>query len=452
MRLIRLLKRDLCHEVKAWMDEGLVTHEQATAICQRYDIDPDQFDTRSAGYHLLVGLGFIFIGLALIVLIGANWSEIPRAIRMFGLIFSTLLIQGVGLTTFRKGHLKKATSFFLLGNIFYGASIILIAQIYHLGEHMPDGVFWWALGSLPIAILINSSWLTLFSLLLGILWLLLESQMGFYPTLFPIFLLSALAVLWRGKQNSMLFLTTVGATGLWLEYTLAQLWKDHSHFNLYPEHLAVTVSLFIFLYAVSHYWSGKDNHKLKDYGALLSIWCIRFGLIIMFVMSFRSPWEFLITAEWNHLLSMGGIVLFLLGGSIALSRESARYTPSENETWWRTPQLQPLFGWIGLFGFSLVFLILTENTDHALYLQILFNTALIGMGIRLILKGIHDGVSHYFFLGITIILITAFTRYINLIENYIGGALLFMLFSALLLGSAHYWKKNHGREVADENK
>ena len=35
------------------------------------------------------------------------------------------------------------TGLFFLGNLFYGASIILVAQIYHLGEHMPDGVFWW---------------------------------------------------------------------------------------------------------------------------------------------------------------------------------------------------------------------------------------------------------------------------------------------------------------------
>ena len=40
-----------------------------------------------------------------------------------------------------------ATGLFFLGNIFYGASIILIAQIYHLGEYMPDGVFWWDTGS-----------------------------------------------------------------------------------------------------------------------------------------------------------------------------------------------------------------------------------------------------------------------------------------------------------------
>ena len=71
---------------------------------------------------------------------------------------------------YRSGRTSPAVGLFILGNLFYGASIILIAQIYHLGEHMPDGVFWWALGSLPFAVLLCNTWLTLFSGLLALLW------------------------------------------------------------------------------------------------------------------------------------------------------------------------------------------------------------------------------------------------------------------------------------------
>lgn len=66
---------------------------------------------------------------------------------------------------------------------------------------------------------------------------------------------------------------------------------------------------------------------------------------------------------------------------------------------------------------------------------------LIAVGIWLIIRGIHSGISHYFFLGVTAILLTAFMRYIDLIGDYIGGAVLFMVFAVLLLGAAKYWKR-----------
>ncbi len=153
MRLIRLLKRDIAREAAEWVDEELITEHQAEQICQRYGIDYQQIKNRSFAYSVLVGLGgCLFIGLALITLIGGNWEDIPRAVRMGGLILLTLGgTQGFALKKRLDGHGHAATWLFFLGNLFYGASIILIAQIYHLGEHMPDGIFWWALGCLPIA-------------------------------------------------------------------------------------------------------------------------------------------------------------------------------------------------------------------------------------------------------------------------------------------------------------
>ena len=64
------------------------------------------------------------------------------------------------------------------------------------------------------------------------------------------------------------------------------------------------------------------------------------------------------------------------------------------------------------------------------------NVALVAAGIWLIVRGTLGGVSHYFFLGVTVILLTAFMRYVDLIGDYVGGALLFMLLAALLLGAA----------------
>ena len=69
-----------------------------------------------------------------------------------------------------------------------------------------------------------------------------------------------------------------------------------------------------------------------------------------------------------------------------------------------------------------------------------------GYRVWLIISGISKGISHYFFLGVASILITALLRYADLIGDYIGGALLFMFFAALLLGAARFWKKHRAGE------
>ena len=41
---------------------------------------------------------------------------------------------------------------FFVGCLFYGCGIWLVAQVFHLNAHYPDGFWWWALGVLPFAL------------------------------------------------------------------------------------------------------------------------------------------------------------------------------------------------------------------------------------------------------------------------------------------------------------
>lgn len=427
MRLIRLLKKDLAREISTWVDQELITPDQARAVCRRYGIDYDSIDERATGYRLLVALGYLFIGLAVITLLGANWDQIPRAVRLVGLIAITIGTHGIALRTYLAEKESTAASLFLLANLFYGASIILIAQIYHLGEHMPDGVFWWALGSLPIGVLLRHTWLTLFSLLLALVWLFIEYGMGFYPTLFPVFIAAAVYVLIVGRPSATLFLTTVASIGLWVEISLAAAWADDwQRYDLEVEHFAVTVALFVFAYAFSHWLNVRDSAKATDYGVLLSVWSLRFGLIAMLVLTFADPWEELIRADWEHQAAMWQIVILLFGGAVWFG--------------WKARKLATVAPIVAFCGLSLIVAIASDNPDDAVLLQIFFNVALVAAGIALIVRGMRSGISHYFFLGVAAILLVAFLRYIDLIGDYVGGAVLFIVMAAILLGAARYWK------------
>ena len=446
MRLIRLLKKDLATEIATWVDRELISVEQARSICRLYGVDYDEIRSRSTAYRVLVILGFLFIGLALITVIGANWDAIPREVRMAGLLALTAGTHGLALRHHLSDRTSLATGLFVLGNLFYGASIILVAQIYHLGEHMPDGAFWWALGSLPFAVLLRSPWLALMSGLLALNWLYLEHKAWlldatFLSFAFPVFLAVELYVLARARASALLFLTFVASLILWFQTVLVTIWMEERSRSVWSaEHVFVGAALLIVAHAAGHWLNARDGAKARDYGALLSIWTLRFALVGMLVMSFELPWERLITAQWNHQASMWIVVAALAAAALWLGSKSGTLTP--------------ILLLAALAGGTMAAVVVTgahadrANLEvHAAVFQVLDNVALVAAGIWLIVRATATGASHLFFLGVATILLTAFMRYVDLIGDYIGGAVLFMAFAALLLGAARYWKRRPRPEV-----
>ena len=447
MRLIRLLKRDLATEISIWVEREIVSVDQARAICRLYGFDYDEMRSRSTGYRVLVALGILFIGLALVTLIGANWDAIPREVRMAGLLALTAGTHLLAMRNHLAGRAPAATGLFALGNLFYGASIILVAQIYHLGEHMPDGVFWWALGCLPFAVLLRSPWLTLMSGLLALVWLYLEFRTGFLnatflSVVFPAFLAAELYVLVRARTNAALFLTFAASLFLWFQTALAASWIDgREPLAWSSEHVLIGATLLILAHAAGHRLHANDGAKTKDYGAALSLWTLRLAVVGMLVLSFERPWAELISAEWNHQAAMWIVFAALVAAVL--------WTGSG------TGRLLPLLALAALAGGATAAVVIagtySNEANHEVYaaaFQVLDNVALVAAGVGLIVRGTVSGVSHYFFLGVATILLTAFLRYVDLIGHYVGGAVLFLAFAVLLLGAARYWKTRQGREEA----
>lgn len=429
MRLIRILKYDLCKEVANWVKEGIISSNQAESICSQYGIDFNNMSRRSYGYNVLMGLGCLFIGLSLITLIGTNWEEIPRALRMSALVALTLATYTFGLIKFRKGQKNQAVTLFFLGGLFYGASIMLIAQIYHIGEHFPDGVFWWAIGILPIALLLESTLIMMLALCLAFIWFFIESYLNFYPTLFPIFLAATFWHLNRIKQSNILFLLLIVGAGIWSEYTLAWFMSSKSGFDMGVENVALGMSFFVFLHGLAKWLLGKKDHILSDYGTLLGLWVLRFIIITLLIFSFKEPWEGLINTEWN----MSGLIITL---SILLCTLSLWLSYQSGKSLFSTIMF------ILLFNISLLSVIFIKDQTYEIVFQVADNIVLVGVGIYLVIRGIQHSISQYFYVGVFAILITGLLRYIDLIGDYIGASILFAILAAILLLSARYWKKH----------
>ncbi|MCA9730980.1 DUF2157 domain-containing protein [candidate division KSB1 bacterium] len=430
MRLIRLLKKDLAQETVTWVEKGIISKDQADAICSHYGIDFNDQSSPFYGYSVLVMLAYLFLGLAVITLISANWETIPRLLRMTGLIALTIGVQVWGLVNYRSGNKNAAVAWLFLGSLFYGASIMLIAQIYHIGEHFPDGIFWWAIGVLPLALLLRSTLLMTLAFGLGFIWFFVESSLNFYPTLFPLFLVALLWQLVRGKQSYTLFIGLMMGFVFWSEYTLAWYLNDSPGFYFGSEHLLFAIGMFIPLHGFAKWLVQRNNNSLIDYGTVLAVWTLRFGIILFFILSFEGPWRALLKSEWRMPeLVLILAVLFSLAG-VAFSYIANRQIIST-----------VFFGVVYVGALVALFWFCDEN--DSLTFQFISNIILLAIGIWLITQGIKSNISHYFFLGVVTILLTGLLRYIDFVGDYIGATVLFTVFAALLLFAARYWKAKH---------
>src|SRR5262245_8821678 len=148
----------LLGQVNSWRGRGILTEEQAGQILALYETGHERQERRRNWLlYTLSALAMVLFGAATLLLVSYNWAAMPAAVKLL-LIFSAIIgTQGLGiyLRYWRDARLASEV-LLLLGCLFYGAGIWLVAQIFHMSAHYPDGVFWWAVGVLPLAVVVDS--------------------------------------------------------------------------------------------------------------------------------------------------------------------------------------------------------------------------------------------------------------------------------------------------------
>lgn len=170
--------RQLEEETRAWEQEGLLGPGQRERILDRYgtvngaevQVGPGRLITT------ISILGAILIGTGIILFIASNWSYIPNWLRL-AIIFAALLSSywtGFRLRYDRGTYPRTGGAVILLGALVFGAGIFLVAQMYHISAHYPNGFLMWGLGVLPLAYLLKFRSLLALALADLLLWLGME--------------------------------------------------------------------------------------------------------------------------------------------------------------------------------------------------------------------------------------------------------------------------------------
>ena len=161
------------NELPIWQQHGWVSKEGGEAILKHIATNSSQFSLLTLGVAIL---GVLLLGSGIITYFAANWAEmakITKLILLFSAMYVAFLVAGHFLKQDRSPLLGHAL--LVLGVIIFGANIMLIAQIYHIDEHYPNGVLFWSIGGIITAYLLKSHAVLAYSIALSVLWTSLET-------------------------------------------------------------------------------------------------------------------------------------------------------------------------------------------------------------------------------------------------------------------------------------
>ena len=238
----------LRNDLPDWSDKGWITPSGEAAIL-------GDTEARAAqGLHAipiaLAVIGALTLGAGIILFFAANWDEMPKIVKLivlFGSMWVAYAIAGRGLSGSARASGVIAHAMLLLGVILFGANIHLIAQIYHIDAHYPNGVLMWSLGALALVWLVPSQPAAVAGLALATLWSGMEivdfNQRIHWPFLivWGLFLPPALYRGWKWVAGG-----AVIALGVWCVILLAN-WG----YNLKGQHLFL-LQIFVLLGATIH--------------------------------------------------------------------------------------------------------------------------------------------------------------------------------------------------------
>ncbi|PPC98492.1 MAG: hypothetical protein CTY31_13025 [Hyphomicrobium sp.] len=159
-------RKRLTSDLARWKANGWLTSDGEAGIARELAATGREFSLATA----LGILASVLLGFAVMSFVAAHWSEIPRGLRLAmlaGLMWGGYAAAGYFADSGARG-LADASIVFAVA--VFGASIMLISQMFHIEGYAPDAVAFWAAGALLSGVLLRSNAALAFAMLLVVVW------------------------------------------------------------------------------------------------------------------------------------------------------------------------------------------------------------------------------------------------------------------------------------------
>ena len=422
-------KNFLADELAKWREDGLISDETARKIAAKYDIDLSGANERRS--FILKLVAYLFLALSLFTLVGANWEELPRAVRLIIVLGILATVNFSGVLVQKNGKETQATTLFFLGNFCYGAAIVLVAQIYHLGEHMPDGVLLWAVGALALGLATRKSIITLQALILGLVWFLMEFEFSGVSHGFLLFIVASAAVLWRDDSRLLtaaLFASVfayIVSFVLYERYFLADLRVDDALYGVHFFALSYCLLAVCGSFLLERAGKFELAFYLKNIGIVCGAGILCFDMSLYEDLHFSRPWSYG-TQNYEQVLNgitflksvFGALFAAFCAASLGLAFYFKKYAAAT----------------VGALLVALPFIL----DAFAGYEEGVFSLIGVCVAVALIKQNNMK-------FGIALIFWVAFVRYVDLVGDYVSASALFLVFALVVLGVSRISKKRSAK-------
>ncbi|RUO98188.1 MAG: DUF2157 domain-containing protein [Hyphomicrobium sp.] len=171
-----LYKKRLLRDLDRWQSNGWVSEQGRVAIA-------DEILSSGRSLNLASALGIlasVLFGFAAISFVAAHWDDMPRLARL--LLLLTCVWAGYGAAGWleRRGHSMLADAAVLFSSGMFGASIMLVSQMYHIAGDPADGVLLWWIGTFVAGATLRSNPTLALTLILVCTWSFLKTSTSSY--------------------------------------------------------------------------------------------------------------------------------------------------------------------------------------------------------------------------------------------------------------------------------
>ncbi|MEM9279554.1 MAG: DUF2157 domain-containing protein [Pseudomonadota bacterium] len=247
------------HQIRDWHSRGVIDN----AMVEKLEADLDRQKSSRSFSSIAVILGVICLCFGAMTFVAANWEEMSRLMRLVILTTSIIASFVISAAFEQNGKAAFAQSFVLLACGCFGATVMLVGQMYHLPGHASGAVLLWSLGTLAAAVFVRSIPALILATILVTLWscwFMVDERSfeGIHFWYLPLWGICA-ALAWYLKSR---FAAHVAALGLhvWFLFTLVENFDDNS----FPITAAICIALAVLLISTL-LWSHDNKGLLRDF-------------------------------------------------------------------------------------------------------------------------------------------------------------------------------------------
>lgn len=459
------MRQWLLDQIDLWQDRGVVSESQANAILDLYET-PTQSSSRqqSIAIYVLIGIAAMFVALAASLIVGVSWEILPDSFKCLFLLAIVVAAHGVGFYLRYVWHAKIFSELaFFFGSLLYGVAMMLLAHIFNLGEHPPDGVWWWALGVIPLALFLDTLLLHLLVATLLAVWVGMEligwgrghefDLFGFLPrAAYTLPVLAGLGLAWAYQKKSP---TTVGLYVpllAWWVILLPSGWGGREN----PILMIGSAGALMLILAEVHTDGSRYAIPYRLYGSLL---CMG----VLSCLSFHEMHHEIGRIDDLSIFVGQTLVMTVLAGGV-FAMALVGQTQREGESYTRPLVVFAMRQWLPLSMAALMFFLtlwyaamrdLAHQPDAWLIWllpTLIANIGMLGLAFWLMMYGLREDRGFPAAGGVVFFLLWTIFRYAEWFGSrgeLLGAACMFFVCGAALFGFAMFWhvrKKQRERE------